>query len=160
VVIGERHARGGDEHLRMLTKQERGCSFFISQVIYDVDETRALLTDYHDACRARGLTPRPVIFTLALCGSAKTLEFLHWLGVDVPERVEAMLRHSPDPLADSYRECLAIARELIGFCDRTGMPYGFHVESVSIRRAEIEAALRLTAEIGALLGPARSGVAG
>jgi hypothetical protein len=151
VVIGERHARNGDEHLRMLAKQERGCTFFISQVIYDLNETKDLLSDYFYECRSRGLDPRTVIFTLSLCGSPKTLEFLQWLGVDVPRWLAATLRHSPDPLADSYRECLAIARDLKAFCERLGIPYGFHVESVSIRKAEIEASTRLAAEIGALL---------
>jgi hypothetical protein len=151
VVIGERHARTGDEHLRMLAKQERGCTFFISQVIYDLNETKSLVSDYFYECGERGVTPRPMIFTLALCGSGKTLEFLHWLGVDVPRWLENTLRHSADPLADSYRECLAIARDLHAFCVQEGIPHGFHVESVSIRKAEIEAATRLAADLGALL---------
>ncbi|WP_433302008.1 methylenetetrahydrofolate reductase [Actinoplanes sp. CA-030573] len=151
VVIGERHARSGDEHLRMLAKQERGCTFFISQVIYDVSETKNLISDYFYACRERSLPPRPMIFTLSLCGSDKTLEFLKWLGVDIPRWLENTLRHSADPLADSYRESLAIARDLREFCERLGMPYGFHVESVSIRKAEIEASTRLAAALRALL---------
>jgi hypothetical protein len=157
VVIGERHARSADEHLRMLAKQERGCSFFVSQVIYDLNETKNLISDYFYECRARSLPPRPMIFTLSLCGSQKTLEFLKWLGVNVPRWLENTLRHSADPLADSYRECLGIARDLRAFCSRLGMPYGFHVESVSIRKAEIEAATRLAAEIGALLRGQSSG---
>ena len=55
------------------------------------------------------------------------------------------------PLADSYRESLSIARDLRDFCTRLGQPFGFHVESVSIRKAEIDAAIRLTADLGALL---------
>jgi hypothetical protein len=151
VVIGERHARNGDEHLRMLAKQDRGCGFFISQVIYDLNETKNLISDYFYECRTRSMPPRPMIFTLSLCGSAKTLEFLKWLGVDVPPWLRTTLLHSDDPLADSYRECLNIARDLREFCERLGMPYGFHVESVSIRKAEIEASILLAAEIGALL---------
>lgn len=151
VVISERHTRSGDEHLRMLAKQERGCMYFISQVIYDVGETKNLISDYFFACRAQSTPPRPVIFTLSLCGSPKTLEFLKWLGVDVPRWLENTLRHSPDPLADSYREALAMARDLKSFCEHLGMPYGFHVESVSIRKAEIEGATRLAAELGELL---------
>jgi hypothetical protein len=151
VVIGERHARTGDEHLRMLAKQDRGCTFFISQVIYDLNETKNLVSDYFYACADRGVPPRPIIFTLALCGSAKTLEFLHWLGVDVPRWLANTLRHSPDPLADSSRECLTIARDLRAFCEQLGVPYGFHVESVSIRKAEIEAATALAGELGSLL---------
>jgi hypothetical protein len=151
VVIGERHARSGDEHLRMLAKQERGCSFFISQVIYDLNETKNLASDYFYACQERGVAPRPIVFTLSLCGSLKTLEFLQWLGVDVPGWLENELRHSADPLSDSYRECLRIARDLQSFCERLGLPHGFHVESVSIRKAEIEAATRLAGDLASLL---------
>ncbi|MDY7084237.1 MAG: 5,10-methylenetetrahydrofolate reductase [Actinomycetota bacterium] len=151
VVIGERHARHGDEHLRMLTKQERGCTFFISQVVYDLNETKNLVSDYFFACRDAGITPRPIIFTLSLCGSAKTLEFLEWLGVEVPPWLATELRESPDPVADSRRECLAIARDLKAYCERLGMPYGFNVESVSIRKAEIEASTELAREVAALL---------
>jgi hypothetical protein len=154
VVIPERHARGGEEHLRMLTKQERGCGFFISQVIYDAGRTKDLLSDYFYACRERGTAPRPVIFTLSLCGSAKTLAFLEWLGVDVPRWLQNTIVHAEDPLAESYREALAIAHDLRAYCERLGMPYGFHIESVSIRKAEIEAAVRLAGELGRLLRPA------
>ncbi|MFD0591620.1 5,10-methylenetetrahydrofolate reductase [Catellatospora coxensis] len=84
VAITERYTRSGDEHLRMLTKQDRGASFFITQVVYDVDATKSMLSDYFYTCAAKGVAPRPVIFTLSVCGSLKTLSFLHWLGVDVP----------------------------------------------------------------------------
>ncbi|MBM2621750.1 5,10-methylenetetrahydrofolate reductase [Actinoplanes sp. LDG1-06] len=151
VVISERHARHGDEHLRMLTKQERGCGFFISQVVYDLNETKNLVSDYFYACRDAGITPRPVIFTLSLCGSPKTLEFLDWLGVEVPPWLATELRESSDPLETSRRECLSIARDLRAFCTRLGMPFGFNVESVSIRKAEIEASTELAREITTLL---------
>ncbi|WP_433828891.1 methylenetetrahydrofolate reductase [Actinoplanes sp. CA-015351] len=147
VVIGERP----DEHLRMLKKQERGASFFISQVVYHANETKNLLSDYYYGCRERGVTPRTVIFTLSLCGSLKTLEFLAWLGVDVPRWLQNSLRHANDPLAESYRQCIAIARDLIDFCEHLGIPYGFNVENVSIRKTEIEATTDLAAEIAELL---------
>jgi hypothetical protein len=151
VAITERYTSGGDEHLRMLAKQDRGCAFFISQVIYDVDATKSMLSDYYYACAERAVAPRPVILTLSVCGSLKTLSFLHWLGVAVPRWLENTLRHSEDPLAESYQQCLANARELSTFCRRLGLPFGFNVESVSIRKAEIEAAVALAAELGPLL---------
>ncbi|MEU4694968.1 5,10-methylenetetrahydrofolate reductase [Actinoplanes sp. NPDC023714] len=147
VVIGERN----DEHLRMLAKQERGAGFFVSQVVYHVNETKNLLSDYYYACRQLGVEPRTVIFTLSLCGSLKTLEFLAWLGVDVPRWLQNSLRHAEDPLAESYRQCIAIARDLIDFCEHLGIPYGFNVENVSIRKTEIEATTDLAAEIAELL---------
>jgi hypothetical protein len=141
----------GDEHLRMLSKQDRGCAFFITQVVYNVDATKSMLSDYFYACTERGVAPRPVILTLSVCGSLKTLSFLKWLGVDVPRWLANALHHAADPLAESYDQCVANARELIAFCRRLGLPFGFNVESVSIRKAEIDASMRLAAEVRQLL---------
>lgn len=147
VAISERT----DEHLRMLAKQERGASFFVTQVVYHVNETKNLLSDYFYECRARGTAPRTVIFTLSLCGSLKTLEFVRWLGVDVPRWLENSIRHATDPLAESYRQCVAMARDLMDFCEHLGLPYGFNIESVSIRKTEIEASIDLAAEVAEML---------
>ncbi|GAA2365372.1 hypothetical protein Cme02nite_31620 [Catellatospora methionotrophica] len=151
VAITERYLRSGDEHLRMLTKQDRGATFFITQVVYDVDATKSLLSDYYYTCAQKGVAPRPVIFTLSVCGSLKTLSFLHWLGVNVPRWLENALRYSDDPLTESYQQCLATARELAAFCGRLGVPFGFNVESVSIRKVEIEASVELAREVRELL---------
>ncbi|NUT32041.1 MAG: 5,10-methylenetetrahydrofolate reductase [Hamadaea sp.] len=152
VAITERYVDGRDEHLRLLAKQESGCAFFITQVIYDVDSTKSMLSDYYYACAERGVAPRPILFTLSVCGSLKTLAFLKWLGVGIPRWLENSLRHAPEPLAESYAHCLATARELSAFCRRLGLPFGFHIESVSIRKVEIDASVELAAEVGALLG--------
>jgi hypothetical protein len=141
-----------DEHLRLIAKQQAGCAYFISQVIYSADAAKSMVSDYFYACRDRRLEPRPVLFTLSVCGSDKTLAFLKWLGVDVPRWLENSLLHADDTLAESYEHCLANARDLIGFCRRLGMPFGFLVESVSIRKVEIEASVALAAELSALLG--------
>jgi len=135
----------------MLAKQDAGCSFFVSQVIYDFDGTRSVLSDYHYACRDRGVAPRPVIFTLAVCGSLKTLSFLQWLGVRVPRWLQNELTYADDPLAVSLQHCLHGAEDLASFCRRLGIPYGFNVESVAIRKAEIEAAVDLAGQLRPLL---------
>jgi hypothetical protein len=147
VAIAERR----DEHLRLVAKQQRGCAFFISQVTYSSDAAKSMVSDYFYACRELRLAPRPVLFTLSVCGSVKTLAFLKWLGVDVPRWLENELRNAADTLAESSAHCLANARDLIAFCRRLGMPFGFTVESVSIRRAEIEASVALAGELRALI---------
>ena len=150
VAIPERHSLRREEHQRLLAKQQRGASFFVTQVVYDVNAAKDLVSDYHYACRDAGIEPRPIIFTLSVCGSLKTLEFLRWLGVDVPRWMENALTHAQDTLAESSAQCLATARELAAFCGALGTPYGFNVESVSNRRAEIETTVALAAEVGAL----------
>jgi len=141
-----------DEHLRLIAKQEGGCAYFISQVIYSADAVKSMVSDYYYACRDRQLEPKPVLFTLSVCGSVKTLAFLKWLGVGVPRWLENSLLHADDTLAESYEHCLANARDLIAFCRKLGMPFGFLVESVSIRKVEIEASVALAHELSALLG--------
>jgi hypothetical protein len=53
IAIPERHARGGTEHLRLIAKQAAGCSFFVTQVVYDVNAAKDLVSDYRYECAAR-----------------------------------------------------------------------------------------------------------
>jgi 5,10-methylenetetrahydrofolate reductase len=147
VAIPERHSRRENEHLRLIAKQEGGCGFFVSQVVYDVNAVKNLVSDYRYECESRGLAPVPIVFTFSVCGSMKTLEFLRWLGVDVPRWIENDLRHSTNPLAASLEQAQASAVELIDFCRRLGVPCGLNVESVSIRREEIEASVDLATRL-------------
>ncbi len=143
VAIPERHRRRGDEHHRLVAKQRAGCGFFVTQVVFDVNAAKDLVSDYRWECEAAGLHPAPVVFTFSVCGSMRTLEFLRWLGVDVPRWIENDLRHSTDTLATSLEQASAAAVELIAFCRRLGVPFGINVESVSIRRVEIETSVEL-----------------
>lgn len=151
VAIPERHARNGDEHLRLLRKQAGGCSFFVTQVVYDVNAAKNLVSDYRYECLAQGVASAPIVFTFSVCGSMKTLEFLRWLGVDVPRWISNELLHADDTLEASFEYALAAARELIAYCRRLGVPFGLNVESVSIRRAEIEASVDLATQLRAEL---------
>jgi hypothetical protein len=143
VAIPERHSASGLEHQRMLRKQRAGASFFVTQVVFDAAAAKSMVSDYHYACVDAAQEPAPVIFTLSVCGSLKTLAFLEWLGVEIPRWMRNELERSDDPLTASFDHSLATARELRTFCRRLGVPYGFNVESVSIRRAEIDASVRL-----------------
>lgn len=138
VAIPERHAAGTEEHHRLIAKQAGGCSFFVTQVVYDVNATKNLVSDYHYACRQQGLAPVTIVFTLSVCGSVKTLKFLQWLGVSVPRWMQNEFRHTDDTLPESDEQCRATADDLMAFCRRLDAPFGFNVESVSIRRAEID----------------------
>jgi hypothetical protein len=151
VAIPERHARGGKEHLRLVAKQAAGCSFFVTQVVYDVNAAKDLVSDYRYECAAQGVEPAPIVFTFSVCGSVKTLEFLQWLGVDVPRWIKNELRHADDTLEASYDQAVTTAVELIAFCRRVGVPFGLNVESVSIRKVEIEASVRLAERLRAEL---------
>ncbi|HEX2954948.1 MAG TPA: methylenetetrahydrofolate reductase [Bacillota bacterium] len=147
VLIAERHTKHNSEHLRIEEKRAEGCSFFISQIFYNVDYTKSLLSDYYYHCQARGVPMVPVILTTSVCGSPKTLEFMKWLGIHIPRWLENEITHAADPLKESFRQCLQHVDEIIAFCRRHQIPFGFNVESVSNRLVEIEASVELAKEI-------------
>lgn len=151
VAIPERHTRDGREHHKLLRKQRAGCSFFVTQIVYDVNAAKNMVSDYRLACDAAGVAMAPVVFTLSVAGSSKTLEFMRWLGVEVPRWIENDLASSEDPLAVSRAHALGAAADLVGYCRLMGIPFGINVESVSARRAEIEAAVELAGQVDELL---------
>jgi hypothetical protein len=147
VAIPERHSQRDDEHLRLVAKQDAGTRFFVTQVVYDINAAKNLVSDYHYACVERGSDAAPMVFTFSVCGSMRTLEFLRWLGVEVPRWIENDLRHATDTLEASYQLALNTASDLIDYCRNLGVPFGINVESVSSRRVEIEMAVRLAEQI-------------
>jgi hypothetical protein len=143
VTIPERHAILKDEDKRMLDKMNCGVSYFISQCIFNVDYTKKVLDDLVAVCKRDERDVPTVIFTLTLCGSAKTLLFLEWLGIHIPDNIKEDLRMSPEPLKLSSQIATRIAHDLSEYCVKNEIPFGFNVESVSARKEEVEASLNL-----------------
>jgi hypothetical protein len=143
IAIAERHERGLDEHERMLGKARAGCRFFVTQAVYDVTSTLSLLSDYSLGLAAEGQPPLPVVLTFSPCGSLKTLAFMKWLGIRFPRWLENELRSAADPLEMSLALCERIFLEVWAYARGKGIPLGINVESVSIRKAEIDASVQL-----------------
>ena len=152
VTIAERHERSRDEHLRVLSKVDVGCSFLISQAVYSVTASKNLLSDLHYLCQDEGREPPILLVTLSPCGSAKTLSFMRWLGIDIPYWLENELLHSRDILHTSVDVCLRAFEELLEFAREKGIPLGCNVESVSLRREEIDASVEVVRRVAAMMG--------
>jgi hypothetical protein len=151
VTIPERHQMLKDEDVRMLDKMSCGVSYFISQCVFNLDYAKQVIEDLTLTCKKRTITPPTIIFTLTACGSAKTLQFMEWLGIHVPDELQEELKKSDDILQKSVGICLDIASKLTTFCIERAIPFGFNIESVAIRKSEIEASIYLTREIGQML---------
>ena len=143
IAIAERHARTLDEHERILAKTAKGCRFFVTQAVYDVTSTKSLLSDYALAVDKTGGMPLPIILTFSPCGSEKTLSFMKWLGIAFPRWLENELQSAKDPLAKSLELCERIFAEVLDYAEDKDIPLGVNVESVSIRKEEIEASVEL-----------------
>lgn len=151
VTIPERHHVLQDEDKRILDKMVAGVSFFVSQCVFNIDYARQVVEDLMRSCREQQINPPTVIFTITACGSAKTLQFMEWLGIHVPDALKEELLASADMLEKSVKICLNIAEALTEFCMAQDVPFGFNIESVAIRKAEIEASVYLTNEIDQML---------
>ena len=143
VTIAERHLSKGKEHLKLIEKSRRGMQFFTSQVVYQPEATIELLRDYAWQCRELNLSPKRIILTFAPCGHAKTLQFLKWLGVNIPAEVEREIFSAQNSVQKSVAVCREALKQILEAIAPTTVPLGINVESVSIKQDEIDASIEL-----------------
>ena len=138
VAIPERHMTKQNEPSRMKSKMDKGCSFFVTQCVYDMK----CINNFLDALSSQFADKvPPITITLTPCGHEKTFNFLRWLGVSVDPKLQERILSSEDPVMESANLCFEIACEL-----RKRYPsltLNFNVESVSKRKHEIDAACQL-----------------
>lgn len=161
VVIPERHRASGAEDARVWAKAQQGCRFFVSQTVWSVAATRRLLHDLHARVeRERALLPLKtaaevdaphILLTFSPCGSAQTLEFQQWLGIDVPAAVKKDLLGCRDMFARSIELATEFFAELRAVASDLGLSIGCNVESVSSRGAEIDASIELVQRVHPIL---------
>jgi len=142
VVIPERHSLQRSESLKLIEKAAAGCSYFISQAIYNPEPIIRLLKDYAQDCSARGIAPKRVILTFTPCSLDRTMQFMRWLGIDIPAEVEQAILSAPVPLQKSMNVCSDNLKRILDSAPDT-VPLGLNIESVSIRKEEIEGSIEL-----------------
>ena len=143
VTIAERHASKRNEHERLLEKTEQGCQFFISQAVYNAQATIDLITSYARSCKALSISPKRIILTFTPCGGEKTLEFMQWLGISVPEATKWRMLDSANPLSESVRICRENLDLILQSCAHLNVPLGLNIESLTNRKEEIDASINL-----------------
>jgi hypothetical protein len=147
VVIPERHNNKRDEHLRIIDKQNKGCSFFVSQCICNIEMIKNFISDYCCTAEDQGLAKKYFVFTLTICGTAETLDLMNWLGIDIPKWFKNDLIRSKDLIEESIKQNLQIAQELFHYCNSKNLCCGFNIESVSPKKAEVDATVILFNEL-------------
>ncbi|MDX2197300.1 MAG: hypothetical protein NW207_12875 [Cytophagales bacterium] len=143
ITIPERHATLHDEPERMMDKMKSGVSFFVSQCVFNIEYAKNMLTDLATYCKNNNASMPTVIFTLTACGSTKTLQFMEWLGIHIPDTIKNELINGENILSTSIEICKQVATTLTEHCLLHNIPFGFNIESVAIRKEEIEASIEL-----------------
>ena len=143
ITIAERHANKGNEHVKLIEKHQQGCNFFISQAIYNAQATIDMLTRYAIECQQQGIKPQRIILTFSPCGSKKTLEFIEWLGVSVPEATSLRILNAERPLYESIRICSNTLVQILDAVLPYKVPLGLNIESLTNRKEEIDGSILL-----------------
>lgn len=151
VTIPERHEILKDEDKRILDKVNCGVSYFISQCVFNVAYAKQVIEDLSYTCKKENKKFPTIIFTLTACGSEKTLNFMEWLGIHVPDDLKEDIKNSENILEKSVNVCLDIASKLTAFCTEQSVPFGFNIESVAIKKDEIEASIYMVNKIAEML---------
>ena len=72
-----------------------------SQGIYDPEPMIQLIKDYARLCKDENQMPRKIILTFAPCGRRKTMDFIKWLGMQVPAEAEEKIFASNEAYANA-----------------------------------------------------------
>ncbi|MFA5945194.1 MAG: methylenetetrahydrofolate reductase [Candidatus Thermoplasmatota archaeon] len=150
ITIPTRRRPDLDEPQRLLQKQDAGADFAISQILCEPDAALRLQSDLaHASPQTR--KPLTLFWSLAPVARKRDLEFLNWLGVDVPDAVRKDLL-AVDPahrVARSHDLNVAIARRLLESAEAENAgPIGFCIEHVML--SNIEAAIDLVDRVRSL----------
>jgi len=129
-----------DEAHRLVEKSRHGLNFFTSQVLYEAQSVQRLLLDYDRLCRRLELKPKRIFLSFAPLSSRKDLEFLRWLGVEVPRDVENTLMKANIGIGwRSLKTVRQILLNILAFVKAEGIdvPLGLNVEHITRHNFEL-----------------------
>ena len=151
ITIPTRRRADLDEPQRLVRKQDAGADFAVSQILCEPLAAARLQADLAKASPA-GRKPLTLFWSLAPVARKRDLDFLEWLGVEVPPKVRKQLlaEAAEKRVGLSHRLNLGIARHLLEAAESGGSaPIGFCVEHVML--SNIEAAIDLVDELRTLV---------
>ena len=150
--------RTGEAH-RLLAKTRAGASFFTTQIVFESPAVLAMLREYDGLCRRAGVPPAAVLLSFAPMIDEGDVEFVRWLGADIPEPVERELIEGEEGEGAARSIALALrtwAEVTEGLAsDGVQVPVGVNVEEFMARHVGAAAELlrAFVGEIDRGLGP-------
>lgn len=144
ITIPTRRRADLDEPERLLRKATAGATFAVSQILCEPGAAVRLQEDLAAAAGTKGVKAPTLFWSLAPVARKRDLEFLAWLGVEIPDGYR---QHILEPAAPgerverSHAHNLAVARQLLESAERLGLEVGFCIEHVML--SNIEAAVAL-----------------
>ncbi|HLM91219.1 MAG TPA: hypothetical protein VK424_04105 [Thermoplasmata archaeon] len=123
-----------DEAARMLRKTQAGAGFLTTQLLFEAQGVIDAVREYGRLCREAEIAPATVVLSFAPLGDDDDIEFVRWLGANLPEEVEHALLQEEQALSRRTVElALSVWTEVVSAIGSAGVPLGVSVEQVSAR---------------------------
>ena len=121
------------ESLRLIEKSENGSEFFTTQVLYDSSKIIKMISHYQKRCDELDTFPRRLLLSFAPVSSEKNIDFLKWLGVDIPTETEKILRDDTHKMSErSMQITVDILNDTLKYLNdnKIVVPIGLNVEHI------------------------------
>ena len=121
------------ESKRLLQKGSNGIEFFTSQVLYDATKVKKMLKYYDQLCKENRVLPRRILLSFAPVSSKKNIDFLKWLGVEIPRETEDRLIKDNTKMSEhSLKIASEILIDVLHNNEKLGIsvPIGLNVEHI------------------------------
>ena len=121
------------ESERLLRKGSNGIEFFTTQVLYDSEKIKKMLKYYDDICKKNKVLPRRILLSFAPVSSNKNIDFLKWLGVEIPKKTEKhLIDVGPGITKESLKIATDVLNDILTSNEKLGItvPIGLNVEHI------------------------------
>ena len=121
------------ESLNLIEKSTNGSEFFTTQVLYDSSKIIKMISHYQKRCDEQNTFPRRLLLSFAPVSSKKNIDFLKWLGVEIPSETESFLNENEKNMVERSMEIsVGVLEETLSFLNENKIvvPIGLNVEHI------------------------------
>tara|TARA_B100000287_G_C20603758_1_gene769171 strand:- start:380 stop:1330 length:951 start_codon:yes stop_codon:yes gene_type:complete len=122
-----------EESKNLIQKSQHGSEFFTTQVLYDSENAIKMINNYQKRCHELNTFPRRILLSFAPVSSQKNIEFLKWLGVEIPDNTERYLQGRPGSMKErSLDVAIEVLNEILSNIEKNNLkvPVGLNVEHI------------------------------
>ncbi len=148
ICIPTRRLKEFDEPDRMWHKMQSGASFFTTQIVLDRESPVALIRDLSALLDRVQAGPPTIFWSFTPIATQKDVDFLRWLGVEIPDEVSDRILSADDPVEASIEWAETIWRNMLETNRTLSAPIsmGLNISVMGLRN--FENGIRLVETLG------------
>ena len=122
-----------NESKNLIKKSSHGSEFFTTQVLCDSKNIIKMIDRYQKRCIELDTFPRRILLSFAPVSSTKNIDFLKWLGVEIPNDTERYLLGRPGSMTErSLDIAIEVLNQILDHIieKKLKVPIGLNVEHI------------------------------